>query len=89
MGVRVSNRTNVCLYCSTTGLAFGPVFASSFDAEDFLSWWNTYDKARPEDGTFAAERGVESWVATDLRELTPAALAIAYGRWQTRQVVEA
>ena len=71
MGVRVSNRTNVCLYCSTTGLAFGPVFASSFDAEDFLSWWNTHDDA------------------TDLRKLTPAELAIAYGRWQTRQVIEA
>ena len=71
MGVRVSNRTNVCLYCSTTGLAFGPVFASSFDAEDFLEWWNTFDDA------------------TDLRELTPGELAIAYGKWQARDVIEA
>ena len=40
MGVHVSDRTNVCLYCSTTGIAFGPVFASSFDAEDFLDWFS-------------------------------------------------
>ena len=39
MGVRVTDKTNVCLYCSTTGVAFGPVFASSFDAEDFLDWF--------------------------------------------------
>ena len=45
MGVRVTDKTNVCLYCSTTGVAFGPVFASSFDAEDFLGWWNTHDDA--------------------------------------------
>ena len=45
MGVRVTDKTNVCLYCSTTGVAFGPVFASSFDAEDFLAWWNTHADA--------------------------------------------
>jgi hypothetical protein len=45
MGVRVTDKTNVCLYCSTTGVAFGPVFANSFDAEDFLTWWNTHDDA--------------------------------------------
>ena len=39
MGVRVSDKTNACLYCSTTGIAFGPVFASSFDANDFLDWY--------------------------------------------------
>lgn len=76
MGVRVSNRTNVCLYCSTTGLAFGPVFASSFDAEDFLDWMHTE----------AESNGVSS---TDPRDLGNAELAVAYGKWQARQVIEA
>jgi len=71
MAVRVSNRANVCLYCSTTGIAFGPVFASSFDAEDFLQWWNTISDA------------------ADLRELSNPELAVAYGRWQAREVIEA
>lgn len=38
MSVRVSDNTNVCLYCSTTGTAFGPVFACDFDAHEFLEW---------------------------------------------------
>ena len=76
MGVRVSDRTNVCLYCSTTGLAFGPVFASSFDAEDFLDWMRTE----------AESNGVSS---TDPRDLCNAELAIAYGKWQARDVVNA
>ena len=70
MNVRISDRTNVCLYCSTTGLAFGPVFASSFDAEDFLDWLRTHDYADP-------------------RELNNAELAVAYGKWQARDVISA
>ena len=76
MGVRVSDRTNVCLYCSTTGLAFGPVFASSFDAEDFLEWMTTQAEAN----------GVSS---SNPRDLGNAELAIAYGKWQARDVIEA
>ena len=70
MGVRVSNKSNACLYCSTTGIVFGPVFASSFDAEDFLQWWHETDERDP-------------------RELSNPELAVAYGKWQARQVVEA
>jgi len=76
MSVRISDRTHVCLYCSTTGLAFGPVFASSFDAEDFLEWMTDEAEAN----------GVSS---SDPRDLGNAELAIAYGKWQARDVIEA
>ena len=76
MGVRVSDKRNVCLYNSVTGLAFGPVFASNFDAEDFLDWMRTE----------AESNGVSS---TDPRDLGHGELAIAYGKWQARGVIEA
>jgi tRNA G26 N,N-dimethylase Trm1 len=66
----------VCLFCSTTGLAFGPVFASEFDANDFLEWMTEQAEAN----------GVSS---SDPRDLGNAELAIAYGKWQARDVVEA
>ena len=47
MSVHVSNKRNVCLFCSTTGLAFGPVFASEFDANDFLEWLRENDYSDP------------------------------------------
>ena len=30
-----------CLYCSTTEWAFGPIFHTGEDAEDFLKWLGT------------------------------------------------
>jgi hypothetical protein len=38
VGVRVTDSTNVALYDSTSEVAFGPIFASSEEAEDFLEW---------------------------------------------------
>ena len=38
MGVRITDRSHVCLYCSTDGTAFGPVFADEHEAQDFLDW---------------------------------------------------
>ena len=76
MSVHVSNKRNVCLFCSTTGLAFGPVFASEFDANDFLSWMSDEAEAN----------GVSS---SDPRDLGNGELAIAYGKWQARDVIEA
>ena len=76
MSVHVSNKRNVCLFCSTTGLAFGPVFPSEFDANDFLSWMSDEAEAN----------GVSS---SDPRDLGNAELAIAYGKWQARDVIEA
>lgn len=38
MSVRVTDKRNVALYCSTTGQAFGPTFDSESDAHDFLEW---------------------------------------------------
>jgi len=41
MSVRIAYDTGsdvACLYCSTTGWAFGPVFSCRDDAEDFLAW---------------------------------------------------
>lgn len=38
MSVRVTDRTAVALYCSSTGIAFGPIFDSAEDADGFLEW---------------------------------------------------
>ena len=38
MGVRTTDNTNVALYDSVTGHAFGEVFATEQEAEDFLEW---------------------------------------------------
>jgi hypothetical protein len=38
MSVRITHPTEAVLYCSTTGIAFGPVFDSHADAEDFSDW---------------------------------------------------
>jgi hypothetical protein len=38
MGVRISDDKHVCLYDSTTGKAFGPVFGSVGDAEEFIEY---------------------------------------------------
>jgi len=43
MGVRISDRSNVCLYCSTEGVAFGPVFRDAYDAHEFLDWLTEND----------------------------------------------
>ena len=46
MGVRISDPRHVCLYCSTSGTAFGPVFADSLEAEEFLGWLPAGDDPR-------------------------------------------
>jgi hypothetical protein len=38
MGVRITNGTEAVLYCSTTGVAFGPVFEDQDAAEEFFKW---------------------------------------------------
>lgn len=38
MGVRISDKSNVCLYCSTEGVSFGPVFTDTDEAQRFLDW---------------------------------------------------
>lgn len=64
MGVRVTDREHVALYDSVSGIAFGPVFNSSFDACDFLDWVeeNVGLDVRvfaPDEARFAAY--VQSW----------------------------
>jgi len=34
----ISDENATALYCSTSGYAFGPVFESRLEAEDFLYW---------------------------------------------------
>ena len=41
MGVRISDPRHVTLYCSVEGVAFGPVFEDSLEAEEFLEWFRT------------------------------------------------
>jgi len=44
VGVRTTASENVvALVCSTSGLAFGPVFDSEGEADDFLDWYNAKD----------------------------------------------
>lgn len=38
MSVQITNSTHVCLYCDTVDTAFGPIFDSEADAEEFLEW---------------------------------------------------
>jgi hypothetical protein len=40
MSVQVTQTgtTTAALYCNTEDVAFGPVFPSQYDAEDFLDW---------------------------------------------------
>jgi len=40
MGLRIlnENSSNQCLYCSTSDVAFGPVFDESEDVEHFIGW---------------------------------------------------
>lgn len=43
MGVRISDSRSVCLYCSTEGVAFGPVFEDEHEAEAFLDFLGDRD----------------------------------------------
>ena len=43
MSAQITDSTHVAFYCSTVGLAFGPVFDSQDDAEDFLERLNRID----------------------------------------------
>ena len=38
MGCRITEGTEVALYDSTTNEAFGPIFPSHSDAEEFIEW---------------------------------------------------
>lgn len=43
MGCRIINDRNqgiACLYCSTSGWAFGPTFEDEFEAQEFCDWLN-------------------------------------------------
>ena len=85
MGVRIledSGAGLAALYCSTSDVAFGPVFYDdarrAYDkAQEFLDWldhapnWASYEKAS------------DLWLGNrhDPRELTNAGLQLAYADW--------
>lgn len=70
MGIRISDPTHVILYDSVTGVAFGPVFADSWEADEFLRWlteneWPDARKLAPQTlmilyAKFSGERGGEA-----------------------------
>ncbi len=91
MGVRIlhdSEQGYAALYCSTSDVAFGPIFNegdASFDykaaderAQAFLKWcdvapkWNSYEKV--------ADMG-----RRDPRELTDAGIQAAYSDWRAQE----
>lgn len=43
MGVRITDKRNVALYCSTEGVAFGPVFEDEYEAQAFLDFLGERD----------------------------------------------
>ncbi len=77
MSVRVlSDDDQTCLYCSTSMWAFGPIFRSRQEAEDFLAWFQTTPLLDDLKITWIGERH-------DPRSLTDNQLEIAYSRWLT------
>jgi hypothetical protein len=46
MGVRISDDENFCLYDSVSGTAFGPVFGSQEEAEEFIEFSRGVDLRR-------------------------------------------
>ena len=71
MGVRISDDKNVCLYCSTTGLAFGPVMRSVEDAEGFLDLLEASGTADARKvAPMALQRLYGQWVAARDSELS-------------------
>ena len=61
MGVRFTDQSHVALYDSVTDTAFGPLFKTWTEAEDFLAWFD--DKV--------AYRQFEGRVFRDVREVSP------------------
>jgi hypothetical protein len=82
MGVRIVSDENVAaLYCSTSGLAFGPIFVSHSEAEDFLSWLRNgrqdSEKAQELEARRLPQGGGEDARAWDIPSLV---LLVAYFR---------
>ncbi len=46
MSVRITTATEVALYDSVTGIAFGETFQSAEDAEAFLAWLPSFEDPR-------------------------------------------
>lgn len=46
VGVRITDPTNVALYDSVSGFAFGPIFPSDLEAQEFLDWLPQGDDPR-------------------------------------------
>lgn len=70
MGVRIIGLggepgDNVCLYCSTTMWAFGPVFEDAEAAEAFLEWM------QPNDPRIYSEQELRAKYHTWLEEYKP------------------
>lgn len=65
MGVRITGERHAALvYDSVTGIAFGPVFHSRYDAETFLRWYEAED--RPDLRMLTTDEAVEAkWLWED------------------------
>jgi len=66
MGVRITSQEDkVALFDSVTGHAFGPVFDSEWEAEEFTDWF----QRRVEDGTYQAQTDLRQYRGSDLDAL--------------------
>jgi hypothetical protein len=78
MGVRITDREHVALYDSTTDTAFGPIFDSMAQAEDFL---NYIRKGYENEATFRYG-GEEILYLSDPRIYRPDELDHLFKLWQ-------
>jgi hypothetical protein len=61
MGVRITDDRNVALFDSVTGYAFGPVFESRDDAEDFMAWFGDHPSSLRTTPNSTLEALVHAW----------------------------
>jgi hypothetical protein len=87
MSVRVTDKTNVALYDSTTGVAFGPLFESEFDAYEFLEWLRSDETldGLAESGDF----GGVTYHGADPRQWAPHDLIRIHALWESTREIAA
>ena len=83
MGVRITDSETVALYDSTTATAFGPLFSSEDEAQEFLDWL----KEKAEKNNIFTYDGKDAIFESDPRTYTDGELEQVFHLWQTHNDV--